>query len=83
MRNPASFFGCLWREAMPVGNGRIGGLVYGAVAKETILLTHEDAWWLGKSPELPDVSNCLEEVRQLLDKNRVEEAEKHLYKRFP
>jgi alpha-L-fucosidase 2 len=35
-----------WEEALPIGNGRIGGMVYGGVEQETILL-NEDTLWSG------------------------------------
>lgn len=35
-----------WVEALPVGNGRIGGMVFGGVAKERIQF-NEDSFWTG------------------------------------
>lgn len=36
-----------WNEALPVGNGRLGGMVFGGSDKETIQL-NEDSVWSGK-----------------------------------
>lgn len=36
-----------WTEALPVGNGRLGGMVYGGVARERIAL-NEDTLWSGE-----------------------------------
>ena len=33
-----------WNEALPVGNGRIGAMVYGATLDETIQLNEESLW---------------------------------------
>ena len=33
-----------WREALPVGNGRLGALVFGKVADEQIILNEETIW---------------------------------------
>ena len=33
-----------WLEALPIGNGRIGGMVYGGVMKERIALTESTVW---------------------------------------
>ena len=34
----------LWTEALPIGNGRLGGMVYGNVATERIQLNEETIW---------------------------------------
>jgi alpha-L-fucosidase 2 len=36
----------IWEEALPLGNGRLGAMVYGGVARETIQL-NEDTFWAG------------------------------------
>ena len=74
LKYPASWWGAKWREALPSGNGPIGAAVYGAVNNETILLTHEDLWHVVKTPELPDVSDRLPEVRELMYAGKPEEA---------
>jgi len=33
-----------WEEALPVGNGRIGGMVFGGVDRERITLNEESIW---------------------------------------
>lgn len=63
---PASWWGARWREALPAGNGVIGAAVYGAVHEETVLLTHEDLWHEVRTDVLPDVSDQLPRVRDLL-----------------
>lgn len=99
MKYPAAWWGGLWREALPLGNGQMGAAVYGGVGTERVLLTHEDLWVLPKaaglpdiahmlSPEtlalaqkatptdeLPNISENLTRVRELLAANRVREAE--------
>ncbi len=75
MKYPASWHGDMWREAVPVGNGEIGGLVYGGAYKETIALIHGKLWTGAKTPELPDVSDVLPEMRRLLCENKPIEAE--------
>ncbi|MFF3923768.1 glycosyl hydrolase family 95 catalytic domain-containing protein [Paenibacillus lactis] len=75
MRYPASWWRSQWREALPSGNGRIGASVYGGVYEETILLNHELLWRKGSTPDLPDVSAMLPEVRRLLAEGEAEEAD--------
>lgn len=76
MKQPAGWWGSLWREALPCGNGPIGAAVYGAVHDETIMLTHEDLWHLVETPEMPDVSHLLPQVRRLLEDGMVNAADR-------
>jgi alpha-L-fucosidase 2 len=39
-KNPAT----TWTEALPVGNGRLGGMVYGDFRHENIQLNEESVW---------------------------------------
>lgn len=41
----------VWEEALPVGNGRIGGMVFGNLKKERIML-NEDSLWSGFPKDL-------------------------------
>lgn len=68
MRRPASWFGALWKEALPLGNGETGALVYGGVQDETVTLTRHDLWHWGEEQPLPDVHKTLEQSRQAMDK---------------
>lgn len=78
MNYPASWWKSKWREALPSGNGRIGASVYGSIHEETVLLTHEDLWWKSRTPELPDVSGKLPEVRHLLMEGNAHKADRIL-----
>ncbi|MCZ8512191.1 glycoside hydrolase N-terminal domain-containing protein [Paenibacillus filicis] len=78
LQYPASWFAGKWKDALPAGNGTIGAGVYGGVCTETILLNHEDLWFMGRTPELPDVSGKLPEVRKLLLEGRAKEADRLL-----
>ena len=33
-----------WDHAMPIGNGRLGAMVFGGVPSETIVLNEESIW---------------------------------------
>lgn len=75
LKTPSSWWGARWREALPSGSGRVGAAVYGAVCRETVMLTHSDLWWQSRTPELPDVSGRLPELRRLMLEGREAEAE--------
>ena len=66
-----------WCEALPVGNGRLGGMVYGGCTHELIKL-NEDSIWSGKALDRinPDALENLPKIRKLLHGGRIEEAER-------
>jgi alpha-L-fucosidase 2 len=65
-----------WVEALPVGNGRLGGMVFGGVPEERIQL-NEDTFWSGGpyDPINEEALTFLPQVRQLLREGRYEEAQ--------
>ena len=69
-----------WLRALPVGNGRLGGMVYGDIAREFIRL-NEESLWSGSHQEAdnPDALTALPEIRRLLFERRYEEAQKLTY----
>ncbi|MGD1074212.1 MAG: glycoside hydrolase family 95 protein, partial [Bryobacteraceae bacterium] len=56
-----------WGDALPVGNGRLGGMVFGGITKERVQL-NEDTIWNGKKRDRinPEALKALPEVRRLL-----------------
>ena len=63
-----------WQISTPVGNGRLGASVYGAVYDERILINHESLYnWRCNDP-LPDISEKLPYLRSLMDEKRYKEA---------
>ncbi|WP_432890716.1 glycoside hydrolase family 95 protein [Kribbella sp. CA-245084] len=57
-----------WFEALPVGNGHLGGKVFGRVGEERIALNLDDVW-SGDGPRtltVPDGPAVLADVRRLL-----------------
>lgn len=71
---PASWYGDLWKEAFPSGNGKVGISVYGGVAKETILVNHSNLWHWGRRGEIPDVTHAFKLTKKLLNENKYREA---------
>lgn len=55
-----------WNEALPVGNGRLGAMVYGGYARETIQLNEESLWGGTKTDANADAAAHLPEIQQLL-----------------
>ena len=68
--------GTTWENALPIGNGRLGAMVYGNVEKE-ILQLNEHTVWSG-SPNRNDNSEALPalpQIRQLIFEGKQKEAE--------
>ena len=66
-RKPAE----VWTEALPVGNGRIGAMVFGGVSEERIALNEATLWSGGPEPASinPGASQYLEPLRKALLRN--------------
>jgi alpha-L-fucosidase 2 len=65
-----------WVEALPVGNGRLGAMVYGDPSKEIIQL-NENTVWAGQPNrnDNPDAKEALPEVRKLIFEGKYKEAQ--------
>lgn len=64
-----------WTDAIPIGNGRLGAMVWGGVAVETLQL-NEDTLWTGTPGNYtdPNALKALPEVRKLVDAGQYPEA---------
>lgn len=68
-----------WEEALPIGNGRLGGMVYGGAADEQIQL-NEDTLWSGFPRDTIQYSSqrYLKQTRELIMSGQYSEAEQLL-----
>ena len=65
-----------WLEALPIGNGRLGAMVFGDPNQERIQLSEESIWAGPPVPETPtDVQEGLHQARQLIFNQQFTEAE--------
>ena len=66
-----------WTEALPVGNGRLGAMVFGGTDNEHLQF-NEDTLWTGRPHEYqhPGAAAYLSVVRKLLFEGKQREAEK-------
>ncbi|WP_232064579.1 glycoside hydrolase family 95 protein [Rhodocytophaga rosea] len=67
-----------WNEALPVGNGRIGAMVFGKPDQELIQLNEETLWSGGPVNTNPNpmAAQYLPQIREALKKEDYKEAEK-------
>jgi len=72
-----------WMQALPIGNGRLGGMVFGEVGEERIQL-NEDSMWPGAADWGNSHGNPseLQEIRQLLKDGNTELADSLIVERF-
>lgn len=69
--------GKTWENALPIGNGQLGAMVYGNVEKETIQLNEHTVW--SGSPnrnDNPEALSALPEIRQLIFEGKQKDAER-------
>lgn len=74
LRNPASWWRNLWREALVSGNGVLGASFYGGSKHQTVMITHTDLWHAGENQEVPDVHEALQRMRDKMDAGEYREA---------
>jgi len=62
-------------RALPIGNGRLGAMVFGGVVHERLQL-NEDTLWAGRpyDPVNPEARDALPEVRRLVSERKYSEA---------
>ena len=65
-----------WTQALPIGNGVMGGMVFGTPAVEHIQL-NEETIWAGQPNNVvnPNAKEALPEVRQLIFEGKYKEAQ--------
>lgn len=65
-----------WADALPLGNGRLGAMVYGHTAVERIQL-NEDSLWYGKAMNRnnPCLKDALPQIRKHVFAGEIREAE--------
>jgi alpha-L-fucosidase 2 len=73
----------IWNEALPVGNGRLGAMVFGDPCNEIIQL-NENTVWAGQPNrnDNPDAKEALPEVRKLIFEGKYKEAQDLVNQKF-
>ncbi|KAL3496887.1 hypothetical protein BJX62DRAFT_221796 [Aspergillus germanicus] len=72
-----------WDEALPVGNGRLGAMVYGRTDTELLQLNEDSVWYGGPQNRLPeDAAEHLTRLRELIRNGAHKEAEKLVRRAF-
>lgn len=65
-----------WNEALPIGNGRLGAMIFGGTAEEKLQLNEDSVWYGGpRDRNNEDALPHLPEIRKLIMEGRLREAE--------
>ena len=78
--NPMHLFyeqpAAIWEEALPIGNGRLGAMVFGGVETEHLQLNEENVWSGGPGNNIqPKLKPLLPEIRKLIFEGKYQEAQ--------
>ena len=67
----------VWTEALAIGNGRLGAMVFGGVREERLQLNEGTLWAGGPyDPASPEALDALPEVRRLIFEGKYKQAER-------
>ena len=72
-----------WEEALPVGNGRLGAMIFGGVEKERLQL-NEITLWSGKlepDADRPESHKSLSAIRQMIKEGKYADVVKQMIAR--
>ena len=77
-----------WEQALPIGNGTMGAMIFGGIEKDVIQFNHIDLWLPPSVDDkyifnkLPNKTARLKEVRRLIFEGKTYEAHEILNKEF-
>ena len=72
-----------WTQSLPIGNGTLGGMIYGTTSKETISLNH-DQLWTGrpKNTVREGAPESFKKARDLALEGKLHEAQEEIESNF-
>ncbi|MCI3938960.1 glycoside hydrolase family 95 protein [Chryseobacterium aahli] len=73
-----------WNEALPIGNGRLGAMVFGGAAQEHLQLNEETIWAGEPGNNVPkNTFDSIQKVRKLINDGQFEKAQDLTNKTYP
>ena len=73
-----------WAEALPIGNGRLGAMIYGGTSTEHLQLNEETIWAGEPGNNIsPDFKNILDDARKLIFDGKYKQAENLIMSSIP
>ena len=65
-----------WNEALPIGNGRLGAMIFGGTAEEKLQLNEDSVWYGGpRNRNNEDALPHLPDIRRLIMEGQLKKAE--------
>lgn len=65
-----------WNEALPVGNGRLGAMVFGGVCTEYLQLNEDSVWYGGPRDRInPSANEKLKDIRDAINAGDIRKAQ--------
>lgn len=65
-----------WNEALPLGNGRLGAMVFGGVCTEYLQLNEDSVWYGGPRDRInPSAKDKLQEIRDAINAGDISKAQ--------
>lgn len=65
-----------WNEALPIGNGRLGAMIFGGVQEEHLQVNEDSVWYGGPMDRNnPDALKNLPKIREYIINGQIPEAE--------
>lgn len=72
-----------WNEALPLGNGRIGAMVFGGAALDRLQINEDSLWSGGFEDRVnPSARERIPEIKELIAQGRIQEAERLALRAF-
>ena len=65
-----------WNEAFPIGNGKMGAMIFGGVSTELLQLNEDSVWYGGPKDRVnPSAKEKLPLIRKAIDEGRISDAQ--------
>lgn len=73
-----------WNEALPIGNGKLGAMVFGGAIQEHLQLNEETIWAGEPGNNVPkNTFDSIQKIRKLLNENQFQEAQNVSNRTYP
>ncbi len=73
-----------WNEALPIGNGKLGAMVFGGAIQEHLQLNEETIWAGEPGNNVPrNTFDSIQKIRRLLNENQFQEAQNVSNRTYP
>ncbi|UZT99037.1 glycoside hydrolase family 95 protein [Chryseobacterium fluminis] len=73
-----------WNEALPIGNGKLGAMVFGGATQEHLQLNEETIWAGEPGNNVPkNTFDSIQKIRKLLNESKFEEAQDLSNRTYP